>query len=62
MFIKKCLKETSFITIFRLKKVKAIFVIGIPVIVNGSQMEVDNETQTKLKLESLMYKDILQVN
>jgi hypothetical protein len=47
--------------LFRLRNLKAIFVIGVPVIVNGSQMEVDNDAQIKLELENALHGDILQV-
>jgi hypothetical protein len=47
--------------IFRLRKIKAIFVIGVPVIVNGSHMDVDKDAQIKIELEYAKYGDILQV-
>jgi len=47
--------------LFRLTNLRAIFVIGVPVIVNGSLMEVDNDAQTKLELEYAQHGDILQV-
>jgi hypothetical protein len=50
-----------FKNIFRLRKIKAIFVIGVPVIVNGSQMKIDKDAQMKLELEYALYGDILQV-
>ncbi len=46
---------------YRLRNFKAIFVIGIPVIVNGSQMDIDKDAQMKLELEYAQYGDILQV-
>jgi hypothetical protein len=45
-----------------LRNLKAIFVIGVPVIVNGSQMEIDRDAQIKLELEYAQYGDILQVS
>jgi len=36
-----------------------MFVIGVPVIVNGSQ--IDKDAQMKLELEYALYGDILQV-
>jgi hypothetical protein len=45
-----------------LRNLKAIFVIGVPVIVNGSHMEVDKDAQMKLELEYALYGDLLQVN
>jgi hypothetical protein len=44
-----------------LRNIKAIFVIGVPVIVNGSQMDIDKDAQMKLELEYAQYGDILQV-
>ena len=49
------------IDVFRFKNFKAMFVLGIPVTVNGSQMEVDKKAQMKLELEYAKYGDILQV-
>jgi hypothetical protein len=42
-----------------LRKIKAIFVIGVPVIVNGSHMDVDKDAQIKVELEYAKYGDIL---
>ncbi len=47
--------------LFRLTNLRAIFVIGVPVIVNGSLMKVDKDAQTKLELEFVQHGDILQV-